>query len=1242
MRKHMNRCFIVSVLFGLLSSGGFSQPKNVILFIGDGMGPEVSVQSLPTVTLVSPVDQSTVQEPTLTCDASDSAGLQSATLYVGSNAQTVSFRGPSEIEDIYLSASSPDSNYGSNALVLTDGENPVANSLLRFGNLIGTAGGQVPPEAVIESATLEINCTNVGTTLYIYRLNEGWDEDSATWNTRDGSAPWSDPGANGPASHDSAGLTGTFQVTGSRTVDMTSIVQDWSDGAPNYGVVLVNSGVDGVQFESSESGVSPQLTVTWRSMVWQPVETKPLFGTDATVSFTPTLADSQDYVWNCLVTNTLGAVAWAPVTYAFRLEAAAPMVPVLVAPGDGTVLADLSATLEVTVQDPAGQAMDVTFMGRRKTAGAFTIAVIPDTQLYSESYPDIFLAQTQWIADNAASQNIVFVSHEGDLVDDPENMTQWANADRAMTILDNAGIPYGVLPGNHDAGVSGTTNYNQIFPPDRYSAQPWYGGHYASSNDSSYQLFSVGGDDYLILHLQYNPDSGTVAWADGIIKANPKRRVIVTTHTYLDATGQVNSLWNALIADNPNVYFVLCGHIPDEVRRTDVSGGHPVYQLLADYQNRPNGGNGWLRLLRFVPEENTVCVETYSPTLDMYETDANSSFTLDYDMNEFQEIGTVHGATSGSNVSIAWTNLEADVEYEWYGVVTNTLGKSSQSPIWSFTATDPAGPNTQPISQDDSVVCDEDGSLSVSVLSNDRDPDGDPLSIVSVSQPANGSAVMDAGNNIVYTPALNFNGSDTFTYTISDGRGGNAVGHVYVTVTPINDAPSSPQNVVAVAGDGSVNLSWDASTDPDGNLLGYIVYRSTVSGNNFTAVSPIVAGVSYSDQGLENGTTCYYRMTAVDDSALESAPSAEVNATPAGIPVNAYVLQNPSIAYGVLGGGDVAGLAAAGDGQTQTVSESAADRTGASSLIVEYTLFTPASPTEITSLELLMALTWDDEASDALHVEIRRGASWEDIAQAALGGTWTAAVPADYVDVSGNIVVRFTDSVAVRREKKGVLKIDMLFGRIEAEPVIPDTAPPTVSNVTVVDVVSDSARVTWNTDEMASSIVRYGETESLGSELSDSGLRTAHSVLLENMKPETTYYYSVVSVDAAGNISQDSAVQAFTTPQAPELQAIHVSRVDLTLVLARKTKAIATVTVLDMQNQPAPGANVVGDWYFKGVIASSGSTAATDSNGVAVFTSPGKSVRSGDDFLFRVTDVILPGGFLDAAASVLENTVVVP
>ena len=85
----------------------------------------------------------------------------------------------------------------------------------------------------------------------------------------------------------------------------------------------------------------------------------------------------------------------------------------------------------------------------------FTIIVLPDTQYYSQSYPTIFSAQTQWIVDNRSALNIVYVAHEGDLVNIASSTTQWSRADAAMSLLENPittglpeGIPYGVVPGN--------------------------------------------------------------------------------------------------------------------------------------------------------------------------------------------------------------------------------------------------------------------------------------------------------------------------------------------------------------------------------------------------------------------------------------------------------------------------------------------------------------------------------------------------------------------------------------------------------------------------------------------------------------------------------------------------------------------------------------------------------------------------------------------------------------------------
>jgi len=72
------------------------------------------------------------------------------------------------------------------------------------------------------------------------------------------------------------------------------------------------------------------------------------------------------------------------------------------------------------------------------------VVVLPDTQFYAAAYPEIFRAQTKWIADNRDSANLVAVLHEGDLVDDPTSLAQWQVASDAFATLDGV-IPYLVL-----------------------------------------------------------------------------------------------------------------------------------------------------------------------------------------------------------------------------------------------------------------------------------------------------------------------------------------------------------------------------------------------------------------------------------------------------------------------------------------------------------------------------------------------------------------------------------------------------------------------------------------------------------------------------------------------------------------------------------------------------------------------------------------------------------------------------
>ncbi len=398
-----------------------------------------------------------------------------------------------------------------------------------------------------------------------------------------------------------------------------------------------------------------------------------------------------------------------------------PASPTLVGPTDGTTGVPVTGpTLSVGVSDPEGTALNTTFYGRESAPAAgedFTIVALPDTQHYVDSaanYPR-FQAQTQWIVDNRDTLNTVFVTHEGDVVEHVDaSELEWQRADAAMDTLDNAGVPNNLTIGNHD--VNTTTGvaafFDQYFPPSRYTGFDWYGGYLGQlvtdpinrMNKNNYELFSAGGLDFVILHLELDIPDYALTWADGILNQYPDRLAIITTHLFVDTANarrttsqfmsngnSAEAIWQELIRPNCNVIMVLNGHYPGEGRRTDLNDcGEPVHQILADYQERTNGGDGWLRIMTFKPAENKIYVYTFSPTLDApagrFETDANSQFVLDLDLQgggTFQPLGTVTGTASGGTASVAWPGLEGSTEYQWYAVASDGTSTTTSS-TWTF------------------------------------------------------------------------------------------------------------------------------------------------------------------------------------------------------------------------------------------------------------------------------------------------------------------------------------------------------------------------------------------------------------------------------------------------------------------------------------------------------------------------------------------------------------------------------
>ncbi|MGB5638552.1 MAG: retention module-containing protein, partial [Sedimenticolaceae bacterium] len=140
----------------------------------------------------------------------------------------------------------------------------------------------------------------------------------------------------------------------------------------------------------------------------------------------------------------------------------------------------------------------------------------------------------------------------------------------------------------------------------------------------------------------------------------------------------------------------------------------------------------------------------------------------------------------------------ADGGYTVDASVTDTAGNTASTSDLGSVVTS-GGTNDAPVAVDDIRTLDEDASLNIDVLSNDSDLDGDSISVSSVTQPANGSVVIEADGTVTYTPNTNYNGGDSFTYTITDGNGGSATATVTITITGTNDG------ITAVADTGATD-----------------------------------------------------------------------------------------------------------------------------------------------------------------------------------------------------------------------------------------------------------------------------------------------------------------------------------------------------------------------------------------------------------------------------------------------------
>jgi hypothetical protein len=290
----------------------------------------------------------------------------------------------------------------------------------------------------------------------------------------------------------------------------------------------------------------------------------------------------------------------------------------------------------------------------------FSFVVLPDTQIYTRSHPELFAAQTEWIARERERLRIAFVLHAGDITDSNEP-SQWEVARSAFAHLDGK-VPYVLAIGNHDMGPNGwsddrTTLLHATFSfGDHEKRARTLSAFEPGSLANTAQLFDTPAGPWLAFGLEFGPRPDVVAWAREVGARHRGVPAVLVTHAYLyddgtryhfaargddqkwavqcygigtDGAHDAEMLWDGWLKHYPELEMVVSGHVLGRgVARlsSQRDDGSVLHQLLANYQHTRAGGGAFLRIVEVHPDRFQV--RTYSPHYQEEKLDDDNHFAL--------------------------------------------------------------------------------------------------------------------------------------------------------------------------------------------------------------------------------------------------------------------------------------------------------------------------------------------------------------------------------------------------------------------------------------------------------------------------------------------------------------------------------------------------------------------------------------------------------------------------------------
>ncbi|MBN1180206.1 MAG: tandem-95 repeat protein [Anaerolineae bacterium] len=281
------------------------------------------------------------------------------------------------------------------------------------------------------------------------------------------------------------------------------------------------------------------------------------------------------------------------------------------------------------------------------------------------------------------------------------------------------------------------------------------------------------------------------------------------------------------------------------------------------------------------------------------------------------------GAPISGTVTIAGSTVVYTPTLDFTGDDVFTYSVATAGGLLGDTATitvTVGGTNDPPAAQDDTATTNEDTAAAISVLANDSDPDGQTPFLLAVENPTSHGAAAIAGNTVIYTPSQDFNGADTFAYTISDGILTDTA-RITVTIQPINDAPpftTGPDWVVAEDCGTQVVPAWATdiapapatATDEAGQVLTFTLTNDnnglfsaqpglSVAGvltftpaANANGVARVSATLQDSGGTANGGMDTTMQSFVITVTAVNDAPQANdvTRATPEDVPLNIAIV----------------------------------------------------------------------------------------------------------------------------------------------------------------------------------------------------------------------------------------------------------------------------------------------------------------------------------------------------------------